>query len=94
MVTFDASAGNPLELKSFVQQELIKKGILWSGFHNMCYSHTDEDVAYTLKAYRAVLELLKIAVAKNEVADSLKGKPVEAVFRKLSDVKVQPVVKA
>jgi glutamate-1-semialdehyde aminotransferase len=94
MVTFDASAGNPLELKSFVQQELIKKGILWSGFHNMSYSHTDEDVAYTLKAYHAVLELLKIAVAQNEVAALLKGKPVEAVFRKLSDVKVQPAVKA
>jgi glutamate-1-semialdehyde aminotransferase len=94
MVTFDASAGNPLELKSYVQQELIKRGILWSGFHNMCYSHSDEDVSYTLKAYREVLELLKIAVAKNEVTGSLKGKPVEAVFRKISDVKVQPVVKA
>jgi glutamate-1-semialdehyde aminotransferase len=94
MVTFDAFAGNPLELKSYVQQELIKRGILWSGFHNMCYSHTDEDIAYTLKAYRAVLELLKIAVANNEVSASLKGKPVEAVFRKLSDVKAQPVIKA
>ncbi len=94
MVTFDATAGNPLELKSYVQQELIKRGILWSGFHNMCYSHTDDDIAYTLKAYQSVLELLKIAVDKNEVAASLKGKPVEAVFRKLSDLKTKPVVKA
>ena len=28
LVSFDASAGNPLELKSYVQQELIKRGAL------------------------------------------------------------------
>ncbi len=55
LISFDPAAGNPLELKSFVQQELIKKGILWSGFHNMCFSHSDDDIAYTLQAYRVVL---------------------------------------
>ncbi len=93
LITFDASAGNPLEVKSFVQQELIKKGILWSGFHNMSFSHTDEDIAYTLKAYRAVLTLLKDAVDKKEVTSLLRGKPVEAVFRKVSNFNTKPVVK-
>jgi len=87
MITFDPSAGNPLELKSYVQQELIKRGILWSGFHNMCFSHTDEDINYTLKVYQEVLELLKITLSENSIAASLKGKPVEAVFRKLTDKK-------
>ena len=87
MITFDPSAGNPLELKSYVQQELIKRGILWSGFHNMCFSHTDEDISYTLKAYQEVLELLKTTLSENSIAASLKGKPVEAVFRKLTDKK-------
>jgi glutamate-1-semialdehyde aminotransferase len=44
LITFDPSAGNPLEIKSLVQQEMIKRGILWGGFHNMCYSHSDEDI--------------------------------------------------
>jgi glutamate-1-semialdehyde aminotransferase len=87
MITFDPSAGNPLELKSYVQQELIKRGILWSGFHNMCFSHTDEDINYTLKVYQEVLELLKTTLSENSIAASLKGKPVEAVFRKLTDKK-------
>jgi glutamate-1-semialdehyde aminotransferase len=87
MITFDPSAGNPLELKSYVQQELIKRGILWSGFHNMCFSHTDEDISYTLKVYQEVLELLKTTLSENNIAASLKGKPVEAVFRKLTDKK-------
>lgn len=50
MITFDEKAGNPLELKSFVQQELIKRGILWSGTHNMSYSHANSDIEYTLEA--------------------------------------------
>lgn len=90
LITFDASAGNPLEVKSLVQQELIKKGILWSGFHNMSFSHTDEDIEYTLKAYREVLLFLKEAVEKNEVTARLKGTPVEAVFRKVSNFNTKP----
>src|ERR1700748_2490935 len=74
LVSFDATAGNRLEGKSYVQQELIKKGILWSGFHNMSFSHTDADVEYTLAAYREVLGLLKEAVAAGDVAKRLKGK--------------------
>jgi glutamate-1-semialdehyde 2,1-aminomutase len=94
LVSFDASAGNPLEVKSYVQQELIKRGILWAGFHNMSYSHTDEDVTYTLKAYREVLGLLKEAVEAGDVAARLKGKPVEAVFRKVSNFNMKPATKA
>lgn len=93
LVSFDAAAGDPLELKSFVQQELIKKGILWSGFHNMSFSHTDEDIAYTLKAYREVLGQLKEAVAQGRVGDRLRGAPVEPVFRKVSGFNTKPVVK-
>jgi len=93
LVSFDASAGNPLELKSFVQQELIKRGILWSGFHNMSFSHTDEDVDYTLAAYREVLGLLKEAVSRQEVSSLLRGAAIEPVFRKVSNFNTKPVAK-
>jgi glutamate-1-semialdehyde aminotransferase len=90
MVTFNESAGNPLVLKSYVQQELIKRGILWSGFHNMSFSHTDKDINHTLKAYEEVLPLLKLAVERNEVQSLLRGKPVEPVFRKTSGFNTKP----
>ncbi len=63
MVTFDATAGDPLQLKSFVQQELIRRGVLWSGFHNLCaaHAHGDDEVAFLLEAYEEVLPLLKEA---------------------------------
>jgi glutamate-1-semialdehyde aminotransferase len=82
MVTFDSSAGDPLYLKSLMQQLLIKKGILWSGFHNLSYSHKDEDIDYTLKAYRSVLSELKEAVDTGTVAERLLGEPLQPVFRK------------
>jgi len=94
LVSFDAVAGNPLELKSFVQQELIRKGILWSGFHNMSYSHTDADIKYTLEAYREVLGMLKEVVSGAGVAAALRGAPVEPVFRKVSHFNTKPVSKA
>ncbi len=93
LMTFDASAGSPLELKSLVQQEMIKRGILWGGFHNMSYSHTDEDIEYTLKAYKDVLPILKKAVAEGNVKGYLKGDPVEPVFRKVGNFNTKPVRK-
>jgi glutamate-1-semialdehyde 2,1-aminomutase len=90
LVSFDAKAGNPLELKSFVQQEMIKRGILWGGFHNMCFSHSDEDIDYTLNAYWEVLPVLKKAVEENNVREKLKGEPVAPVFRKVSNFNTKP----
>lgn len=90
LITFDAKAGNPLEIKALVQQEMIKRGILWGGFHNMCFSHTDADVDYTLKVYREVLPILKKAVDENNVLKYLNGESVAPVFRKVSNFHTKP----
>lgn len=93
MVTFDASAGNPLEIKTLMQQEMIKRGILWGGFHNMCFSHTDEDIAYTLDTYRDVMPIIKEAIASGNIKSYLKGEVLEAVFRKVTDHNIKPRVR-
>ncbi len=90
IITFDASAGNPLEMKSLVQQEMIKRGILWGGFHNLSFSHSDGDIEYTLKTYNEVLPILKKAVDENNVKGSLRGEPVGPVFRKVSNFNMKP----
>jgi hypothetical protein len=69
---------------------MIKRGILWGGFHNMCFSHTNSDIEYTLLAYREVLNILKNSVDENKVATSLRGIPVEPVFRKVSNFNTKP----
>lgn len=94
VITFDPSAGDPLLMKSLLQQELIKRGILWSGFHNLSFSHKDEDVEYTLAAYRDALPVLKAAVENGDLREMLRGEPVQPVFRKTSGFNTKPKVKA
>jgi len=94
IVTFDATAGDPLILKSLLQQEMIRHGVLWGGFHNMSFSHTDADLNHTLEAYRHALRVLANAVADNKVRETLKGEPIQAVFRRVGDFNIKPVFPA
>ena len=93
MATFDESAGDPLVQKSLMQQEMIKRGILWQGFFNMSYSHTDEDVKYTLQALEESLSFLKKSIDENRLRESLLGEPVQPVFRKVDNFNMKPVKK-
>ncbi|MCE1165225.1 MAG: aminotransferase class III-fold pyridoxal phosphate-dependent enzyme [Bacteroidetes bacterium] len=91
IITFNPEAGNPLLMKSLVQQEMIKRNVLWGGFHNLCYSHTDEDVMNIADAYKEVLPILNEAVLSGKIEKYLLGKPVEPVFRKTANFKKVPV---
>jgi glutamate-1-semialdehyde aminotransferase len=94
LVTFDAKGGgDPLEVKSLVQQELLARGILWGGFHNVSYAHSEADVDRTLAAYREVLSIVKRAVEEKNVRGMLRGEPVEPVFRKTSAFHTKPVTR-
>ncbi len=90
LIVFDDKGGQSLLMKSFVQQELIKRGILWSGFHNMCYSHTEADLDYTLAAYGEVLALFKSALQAGELESRLRGRPVQPVFRRTDSFNLKP----
>ncbi len=94
LVTFDSSAGNPLEVKSLLQQELFKRGILWGGSHNMSFSHADADVAYTIEAYREALPVVHALVSAQNVRAALRGAPVDPVFRRTGNFNMKPAVPA
>jgi len=84
MIVFDAAGGSPLDQKSFVQQELLRRGVLWNGFHNVSVSHSDDDLAHILMAYRQVLPLLRQAAQEGRVAEMVRGTPIGPVFRRTS----------
>jgi len=94
LVTFapegPAAGEDPLVMKSFVQQELLKRGILWSGFHNLSAAHTEDDVEHALAAYAEVLTLLGEALRRGPLVAALRGAPVEAVFRRTGGFNVRP----
>lgn len=93
LIVFDDRQGQSLLMKSLVQQELIRRGILWSGFHNMSYSHTEADLDYTLVAYGEALAELKGALEDGDLATRLRGKPVQPVFRRTDSFNLKPQAK-
>lgn len=81
-LSFDASVADPLLQKSLVQQELIRHGVLWTGFHNLCLAHGEAELEHVLIAYDRALEALSTALAKGRLAESLHGRPVQPVLRR------------
>jgi NAD(P)-dependent dehydrogenase (short-subunit alcohol dehydrogenase family) len=90
LVMFDRAAGDPLELKSLVQQELIRRGILWSGTHVVSLAHGDAEVAELEAAYGEVLEVLRDAIQAGNARRLLRGRPVEPVFRRTGQFNTKP----
>lgn len=78
----DTPKADGLIVRSIVQQEMIKRGVLFLVGHNLCASHSDEDIEHTLRAHRSALEILAKALESDDPRRFLEGEPVQAVFRK------------
>lgn len=79
----DKSGKEDLLLKTLFLQEVIKRNILSGGYHNMCYSHAEEDINKTIEVYVEILPIIRKAVEKDNIREFLEGKPVEPVFRRI-----------
>ncbi|WP_394840241.1 aminotransferase class III-fold pyridoxal phosphate-dependent enzyme [Pendulispora rubella] len=91
MVVFDGE--HSLLMKSFVQQELVRRGVLWGGFHNVSYAHGRADVERVLAVYEEALAGLRDAVSANRLRESLLGEPIEPMFRRTSNFDTRPAPK-
>jgi len=90
IMSFADARSSPLAMKTFVQQEMLARSVLWSGFHNLSFSHDDKDIAAILDAYREVLPLLAEALEDNAVEKRLRGKMLQPVFRKTDNFHLKP----
>ena len=82
VVTFKGETdAESLVFKSLFQQECLKRGVLFSGNHNICYSHSNADLDYTLRTDRAAMEILAEAIKSGNALQRLEGPPVQPVFR-------------
>lgn len=71
-----------LLVKSLFQQEVIKRGVLSiSAGHCICYSHSVEDIEYTLGVYQEAFEILEKATREANIEQRIEGRPVQPVFR-------------
>jgi glutamate-1-semialdehyde 2,1-aminomutase/spore coat polysaccharide biosynthesis protein SpsF len=71
-----------LKLKTLFQQECAKRGVLFSGSHNISYSHTDAEIEKTLQVYDEVLDIVKFAHEYGMIDQLLEGQVLQPVFRK------------
>ena len=95
LVTFEAkglaAGADPLVMKSLVQQELFRRGVLWSGFHNLCLAHGDADVDHLLGGLPARrCRCCARRWTRATCAQALLGEPVEPVFRKATGFHTKP----
>jgi glutamate-1-semialdehyde aminotransferase/spore coat polysaccharide biosynthesis protein SpsF (cytidylyltransferase family) len=79
---FDESERESLLVKSLFQQECLKRGVLFSGGQNLCFSHSREDIEYTLRVYRTAMEIVGEAIRHGKLREQLEGEPVQPVFRR------------
>ena len=87
VITIEESPfGTTLELKSWMQQEMLDRGILWTGYHALSYAHSHDVIEKISTAYEEIIEEFSKHLAKgNRATDLLKGEAVKPVFRKVSD---------
>jgi len=72
--------GDTLPAKSLLQQEMIKRGILFNGSNFISYAHTEADIDTAIDAYAASFEVLAGALP-DELEDRLEGPAVTPAFR-------------
>lgn len=84
----------PLEeallIKSYIHQELLRCGILWSGFHNLSLAHSADDIEHTLEAYEDVLPRMNELANSNRLREHVLGNPMEPVFRRTGNFNTKP----
>jgi glutamate-1-semialdehyde 2,1-aminomutase len=81
LVVKDAPGCTLWEAKTLLMQELLARGILWIGTHNLNYAHSAADIAALIKAYAEVLPLLKRAIATGRPSDFLRCEPLQPLFK-------------
>ncbi|MFA4941238.1 MAG: aminotransferase class III-fold pyridoxal phosphate-dependent enzyme [Patescibacteria group bacterium] len=70
-----------LEIKSFIQQEILQAGFLWYGSHNMSFGHSKKDVNALLIAYSRIFKELKKSIDDGKLKEKLMGEPITNIFK-------------
>ncbi len=77
----DAPNGSSKEaVKTLLLIEMLWRGVLTLGSHNMCYAHDDADIAHVLGAYDHALASVADAIAAGDIDKRLGCPPIRPVF--------------
>jgi glutamate-1-semialdehyde 2,1-aminomutase len=69
------------EIKTLWMQEILARGILSFGTHNLSYAHSVEDIKQLLAVYGEVFPLIKEALDKKNLKERLRCEPLQPLFK-------------
>jgi glutamate-1-semialdehyde 2,1-aminomutase/spore coat polysaccharide biosynthesis protein SpsF len=69
-----------LPAKSLLQQEMLKRGVLFNGSNFVSYAHSEQDVDFAIDAYDGALQVLAETLP-DDLDRRLEGPPLTAAFR-------------
>lgn len=74
-------AYSSFEVKTLFMQEVLQRGILTFGTHNISYSHSIEDIDTLLACYKQVFPILKEAIETQTLTQKLHCKALQPLFK-------------
>lgn len=69
------------ELKTLLLQEVLARGILTLGTHNISFAHTDADIDALLAVYDELFPMMRSAIEQNDVRERLNCAPLQPLFK-------------
>ncbi len=72
-----------LKRKTLFQQECAKRGVLFTGGHNISLPHDDRVIEKTLTVYDEVMDILKYSIEYGMLDEMIEGRLLEPVFRRV-----------
>jgi glutamate-1-semialdehyde 2,1-aminomutase/spore coat polysaccharide biosynthesis protein SpsF len=69
--------------KTLLQQEMLKRGVLYNGSNFICYAHGEDDVDEAIDAYEHAFARLADALP-GDVQAALEAEPVSRIFRMIA----------
>ena len=77
----DAGTYSQWQIKTLFMQEMLARGILTIGSHNMSFSHSDADLNQLFNAYDEVIPMLVEGVRQNKLELMLHCQPLQPLFK-------------
>jgi hypothetical protein len=75
------SEEDTLALRSYFQQECVKRGVLTLGAHMLSVAHDESVIQALLAVYTEAVPLLAEAIRKSDARSRLEGPPVRSIIR-------------
>ena len=69
------------DIKTLFVQEMLSRGFLTFGSHNLSYSHGDDEIASLLSSYEEVLPLIKTAIDNSSLNEMLNCEKLKPLFK-------------